>query len=233
MRLHLLSDPWEVRPDGPAASNSDATASRCGQMTKNVQVRRRAARTAVVAKPRVKKADRRVVRTRRQLREALVSLVNERGWDAVTVKDVCDRANIGRSTLYLHFADKEDLLFSGFQDLEATLEDARAAAPGQFAFARGLIAHAQSELPMFRALAARRPGRHVVSHLRGVSVRLVSAELEYLRIPRSQRPLLAPYIAGALVELIVGWLERPTRQSAEEMASGFIALTRGLVASAT
>ena len=69
--------------------------------------------------------DRRVLRTRRQLRTALINLILERGWDAVSVSDVCARADVGRSTFYAHFADKEELLFSGFEELHATLATLR------------------------------------------------------------------------------------------------------------
>src|SRR5687768_13088670 len=71
--------------------------------------------------------DPRVVRTRRQLRDALVASILERGWEAVSVTDVCERAEIGRSTFYVHFADKEELLLSGFDELHAALDRERLA----------------------------------------------------------------------------------------------------------
>ena len=54
------------------------------------------------------RGDRCVQRTRDSLRAAFVALMAERGWDRVSVQDVCDRANVGRSTFYTHFADKEE-----------------------------------------------------------------------------------------------------------------------------
>jgi Bacterial regulatory proteins, tetR family len=45
----------------------------------------------------------------------------ERGCDAVSVQDVCAKPDVGRSTFYLQFADKEDLLLSGFDNLHASL----------------------------------------------------------------------------------------------------------------
>lgn len=59
-------------------------------------------------KPR--KLDPRVVRTRQQLREALVSLIEEKGFDALTVQDITDRAELNRATFYLHYQDKQELL---------------------------------------------------------------------------------------------------------------------------
>ncbi len=67
------------------------------------------------------KEDRRVARTRQLLRDALVSLILERGYDEVTVQDVLDRANLGRSTFYAHYRNKDDLLFSGFEEFAALL----------------------------------------------------------------------------------------------------------------
>lgn len=177
----------------------------------------------------VKAPDRRVARTKLQLRDALISLIMERGWDAVTVKDICDRANFGRSTLYVHFADKEDLLLSGFETLEASLEAVRRGAPGRFAFASQLFAHAQENLKLYRALVMTKTGRHVIGHLRAVSGRLVTAELETLG-PRGRSALLAHYIAGGLVELMVAWLEGPTRPPAHELTDTFLGLTRKLLA---
>src|SRR3984893_11159628 len=57
----------------------------------------------------VKKTDRRSNRTRRQLSSALVELVKEKRFDDITVQNVIDRADVGGSTFYSHFRDKEDL----------------------------------------------------------------------------------------------------------------------------
>jgi AcrR family transcriptional regulator len=52
--------------------------------------------------------DRRVSKTRKALKEALTDLILEKGYEAVTVQDVIDRADVGRSTFYAHFIDKDD-----------------------------------------------------------------------------------------------------------------------------
>lgn len=54
--------------------------------------------------------DRRIVRTKIAIREALVSLIEEKGFDALSVKDITLRADINRGTFYLHYRDKFDLL---------------------------------------------------------------------------------------------------------------------------
>lgn len=64
-----------------------------------------------------KKTDRRVIRTRRSLREALFVLILEKGYDAVTVEEIATRANVGRTTFYLHYRDKEDLLLKAVGDV--------------------------------------------------------------------------------------------------------------------
>src|SRR5262245_3678348 len=75
--------------------------------------------------------DRRVRRTRELLRNAFVSLVHEKGYDRITVQDILDRADVGRSTFYAHFRDKEDLLRSGFEDVHAALAAEKEAAERQ------------------------------------------------------------------------------------------------------
>lgn len=54
--------------------------------------------------------DRRVVRTKKVLRQALIDLMEERGYDGFTVNDLCNKADINRGTFYNHFHDKDDLL---------------------------------------------------------------------------------------------------------------------------
>src|SRR5712692_5011209 len=70
------------------------------------------------------KTDRRVRRTREALHKALMSLALEKKYDAITVQEVLDRADIGRSTFYTHFQSKDELLISGFHHLRVTLEAA-------------------------------------------------------------------------------------------------------------
>src|SRR5258706_7745467 len=70
-----------------------------------------------------KGVDRRIQRTRQLLQDSLVALILENGYEAVTVQDVIDRANVGRSTFYTHFQDREDLLLSEFESLWAQFEE--------------------------------------------------------------------------------------------------------------
>jgi len=67
------------------------------------------------------RVDRRVQRTRQLLNEALMSLIVEKGYEAITVQDIIDRANLGRSTFYAHYQDKEDLLLSGMEKIVHSL----------------------------------------------------------------------------------------------------------------
>ena len=75
--------------------------------------------------------DRRVRRTRRLLRDALVSLVLERGYAGITVEDITDRADLGRATFYSHYTDKDDLLGQVVSDLADDLNP-EADGPGWF-----------------------------------------------------------------------------------------------------
>lgn len=54
--------------------------------------------------------DRRVLRTRKLLRESILALVLEKGYDDISIQDITDRANLGRATFYLHYREKDDLL---------------------------------------------------------------------------------------------------------------------------
>lgn len=60
--------------------------------------------------------DRRILRTRGLLHEALTALVHEKGYDAVSVRDILERANVGRSTFYMHFGSKDELLVSAIRE---------------------------------------------------------------------------------------------------------------------
>jgi AcrR family transcriptional regulator len=75
--------------------------------------------------------DRRVQKTQKLLRDALASLIAEKPYDAIVVKEILDRANVGRSTFYTHFRDKDDLLISGIHDMIRPVHSLRQPHPGK------------------------------------------------------------------------------------------------------
>jgi AcrR family transcriptional regulator len=156
-------------------------------------------------------ADRRVQRTHRALREALVALITERGWDGFSVQDVCDRADVGRSTFYTHFADKEELVGGSFEDLRRTLRAQAAAASGAgsrpLAFSRGLIEHAYEQRRLFLAIVGKRSGHLVQRKFRELVVGLVRDDLTGVLAAGPRRDAVAAFLAGALLELLTWSLE--------------------------
>jgi AcrR family transcriptional regulator len=66
--------------------------------------------------------DRRVQKTRKLLQDALIELVAEKSYESVSIREILERANVGRSTFYAHFQDKDQLLHSILDRLDELFE---------------------------------------------------------------------------------------------------------------
>ena len=187
--------------------------------------------------------DVRVLRTRALLREALVALILERGWDAVSIREICQRAAVGRSTFYTHYADKEDLLLGGFEDLRRMLRQARrrpalsgsARGGPALAFPLPLMEHAQQNARLFRALVGKRSGQVVEREFRRVVIDLTLEEIaELSQSPKGTpaRTALAHCLAGALMGLMTWWLDTRMAMSAGELQELFQRQTGSILAAA-
>jgi len=162
--------------------------------------------------------DRRVQRTRRQLREALLTLMVERGWDAVSVRDICEKADVGRSTFYVHFADKENLLLSGFDDLHAEMDGARARGEGQFGFIEPFVVHAAENKHLLQAVHGCESAQQMQWRVRDMLRSLVDKELQLLEVAGTARGSAVRFIVGGITELLMAWLDEPCGVSAGTLA---------------
>ena len=127
-----------------------------------------------------------IERTQQLIRGALLSLIRERGFEAVTVQEIIDRANVGRATFYAHFDNKDDLLVSGFEDLRASLKArqrealvrGRTVEDRVFAFSHEIFAHTNEYRDVFRAMVGRRSGAVVQRLLHKLVVDLVREDVK-------------------------------------------------------
>jgi AcrR family transcriptional regulator len=110
-------------------------------------------------KPRA--VDPRIQRTQQLLRAALMSLIQEKGYESLSVQNIIDRARVGRATFYAHFDSKDDLLASGIQELRESLREGQRRALASataderlLAFSRELFVHADEHRTVFRAMSA-------------------------------------------------------------------------------
>ena len=184
--------------------------------------------------------DRRVRRTQDLLRRALLSLIQEKGYDRITVQDILDRADIGRSTFYAHYRDKDDLLRAGFQDIRAALAAERDAAetsgskPELLEPMRAVFDHVGRHRQFWGSLS-RKGGADLVTRILHQSVSdLVREHLRsrFPETPADQTRLEAAirFVTGACMGLVIWWLENDAvPYTAEEIQSIFRQLaTKGV-----
>ncbi|MEV0831352.1 TetR/AcrR family transcriptional regulator [Nonomuraea rubra] len=167
--------------------------------------------------------DRRVRRTRRLIQQALVELILDKGYDAVTVSDIISRADVGRSTFYAHFTDKQDVLFSNVEELTFLHPMPSAQGAGElFSFSRPMFEHVREQERLVRALMGRRSGGLV--HARGE--RLLAAAVKGELIAAGGREsavldLLVICVVGAFMGLLRAWVDGETGASPAELDAAF------------
>lgn len=168
-------------------------------------------------------------RTRGLLREALFSLIREKGFEALSVQDIIDRANVGRATFYAHFDNKEDLLLSGFDTLRTSLKERqregqlrRGRVEGQvLAFSHELFAHVSDHRDLFQAMAGKRSGAVIQSVVHKLLLDLIRDDVKSI-LPRAEASsvpaeVLAQFIAGGMFGLLMWWMGTRTRPSVDEL----------------
>jgi AcrR family transcriptional regulator len=167
--------------------------------------------------------DRRVRRTRRTLQEALLSLIEERGYERLTVQDVLDRADVGRSTFYTHFRDKDALFMTCFDDLRDGLRrelDAMADGHVRGSNTRPLLMifeHAYRNQRVYRAVCGRQGGNAFTHRLQRLVFDLLH---EHLCVAGTSLPVevAAEYYSGALLSTLLWWVRQDFPYGPAELA---------------
>ncbi len=175
------------------------------------------------------KPDRRKQRTRRMLRDALLVLIVEKGYDDLSVQDITEKADLRRATFYLHYKDKNELLEAVlreiFDELVKELE------PLIQSDALGGKTQVETFAVMYRHIAANSRlyqiilgGQGGAATSRGIREYLAQHTLAMLkRLPQKQVSMpidvLANYMAGAELSLMTWWLEDGQQYPVEQMAA--------------
>jgi AcrR family transcriptional regulator len=180
--------------------------------------------------------DLRVIRTKESIRDALVELINEKGFETITVKDITTRAKINRGTFYAHYQDKYDLMTrceeeimlemsrmakQKFPSVIAVLE-ANSPTNSPLPFAVSIFEYISENSGFMKAMLGPKGDLSFQTRLKefmwktlyGNDVNAIIKE-ENLLVPGQY---LVSYISSAHIGVIQQWLNCDMKESPQEMA---------------
>ena len=188
-------------------------------------------------------SDRRVQRTRSLLHQALGALIREKAYDAISVTEILERANVGRSTFYMHFHDKDELLVSGVRDMLGSVhprEPPSSTKPHEriIGFSLPILEHIERHRRTGVARMGARGRALVHEHLRRVITETITAEVKRAGKRRARADgavsadLLAQHVATTFVLVLNWWVESGSSLTPREVNELFRRLILPSVASA-
>jgi AcrR family transcriptional regulator len=169
----------------------------------------------------------RIERTQQALIEALLELIVEQGYDRTTVEDILRRADVGRTAFYAHFENKQDLLLNRF----STIPWLQRGPDGGFD-ATFLFAHIADQRALVAALRGTSTFDEAVASMRDSLLASFTRLLEDRSNPvevDSNVQLTAQALTGALVQLLLWWIEAGMPEKPATMARWFAQLSERMV----
>lgn len=179
------------------------------------------------------KQDRRILRTKHEIKEAFISLLEEKSFDSITVRDLSERANINRGTFYLHYLDKFDLLEKCEEEIFSkilSIFDADAMIDilqgrdmlVRLPFFIQIFEYLQEEAAFMKVILGPNGDPSFQEKIRQVFVNniheniLPAFDVDTIRVPIA---LFTTYISSAHLGVIQYWLNTGMKESPEEITS--------------
>lgn len=193
-----------------------------------------------------KKVDRRIQRTRQLLQDALITLILEKGYDKITVQHIIDEANVGRSTFYAHYLDKDDLMAGSVGKLQEelhqhvvgdqhTVDDQHTVGDDYEQDAAiaslALFRHTQEQHHLYKAMIGGKGIDIVVQVLNDALLDHAQSYFKQIEEDEGQLsipvPVAATFLASTLQTLLTWWLDNDMPYSPEKMNEMFMQLVMG------
>jgi AcrR family transcriptional regulator len=183
-----------------------------------------------------KKLDPRVIRTRQVLRNALIELIGEKGFSAISVQDITRRAALNRATFYLHYRDKEDLLAQSVEEIleelvtgmkECRLMDYDIACSDEndihpLPDLVYVFEHVSKHEKFYKVMLGEKGQQSFLFRLLDVFVNVLDSRLEQIMTqdvhPKVPKEILIHYAASAYLGVISWWLKHDMPYSPDYMA---------------
>jgi len=159
--------------------------------------------------------DLRVKKTEKALRIALTNLILQKGYDAITVQDIVNEAEIARVTFYRHYRDKNELLGVCLDEVylsltasltQLSLQDFKIEEPPITIFYQ----HVADNRNLYRAIFRSQGSFSAQSRIRDYLMKLIQKEIKTL-LPRQSFPvpvnLIALHVASAELGMVMWWIE--------------------------
>ena len=188
--------------------------------------------------PAPKRTDRRVRRTRRALGDALIGLLHEKRYEDITVQDILDRADVGRSTFYAHFVDKDSLLIDAFRELRrthsaaptvdgATGSDGFAWSRETFGWSLEMLHQFEKASSLYCCMVGSEGCTLAVAELERELDGIVRQDLARMAgvHPRRVPDLVVRFVVTSFMAILPWWLENPETMTVKEVDQAFRSLT--------
>ena len=186
------------------------------------------------------RTDRRAQRTRKTLQETLIELMGEKPYDAITIQEIADRADIGRTTFYLHFSTKDELFISCHEAMVKQfpigplhpLSREELLSPQAPAGMTSAYKHLEEARPLLYAIFQGKDSLFIMRRIRDWNAQEIETNLRTaFAEAASTIPLdvLANYLAGAQIALLHWWLEKRQPHTLENLAQTFHRLQRAAI----
>lgn len=175
---------------------------------------------------------RRKIRTRKQLEQATKELIVEKGYEALTIQDIVDRADLGRGTFYLHFQDKEEAVWSmierGLREEDnfarQTTDESIQNNPLLSVLAT-IFRHADQHRDLYMVMLGSKGSAALTNRVQDWLAADFVKEIEHFSLAPNHKSvplnISTQIIIGALTRLILWWLNTENVYSADQMAALF------------
>ncbi|MBX3085828.1 MAG: TetR/AcrR family transcriptional regulator [Anaerolineae bacterium] len=171
-----------------------------------------------------RKPDRRIARTKKLLFDALMELIKEKSFADITLEDITKRADVARTTFYLHYKDKDELLFDGtramYDELLERYKHQPALAPGApdpFLDDASDFEHVARYADFYQVMLGPNGSQKFLVRVLNYLATLFHPNISRLLFPKKETfrvpaELAAYFMAGAEIGVMTWWLQQNKMQ---------------------